>query len=252
MAANATPSSDGMERVAGEPPRVASGDLALRLMESAQQLHRQNDPEETLRAVVGAAVRLIPGAQEGSLSLVAAGRTLLTEAATSALAADVDKLQEQVGEGPCLDAVYEQHTIVVADTAHERRWPRFSASACEAGVGSILALQLFVEGDRLGALNLYARQPHAFDDDSQHVGQMFAAHAAIAYSTARRQVQLERAVHSRELIGQAQGILMERHKVTSDQAFAILVQASQHGNVKLRDIADRLVRTGSLTDSRPL
>jgi GAF domain-containing protein len=230
--------------------RDAAGqsELARRLLELARQLHSQDDPGETLRAVVSAAVQFVPGADDGALSLVAARRTMVTEAASSSFARTIDQLQEQSGEGPCLDAVYEQHTVLVADTAEEERWPRFSARACAGGARSILALQLFVDGDNLGALNLYARQPHAFGEDAQQVGQMFASHAAMAYSTVRRQEQLQRAVTTRELIGQAQGILMERHKITADEEFRMLVLASQHSNVKLRDLAERLVRTGTIDD----
>jgi transcriptional regulator with GAF, ATPase, and Fis domain len=226
----------------------AGGDLAVRLTESARSLHQQRDPDETMRAVVAAAVALIPGAEEGSISVVVGRQRLHSEASTSEFANTLDQLQEATGEGPCLDAVYEQHTVRVDDTSSERRWPRFSAQACEAGAGSMLALQLFVEGDNLGALNLYARQVDAFDEESEHVGQLFASHAAMAYSTARRQSQLLRAVTTREVIGQAQGILMERHRITPDRAFAMLVNASQRANVKLRDIADTLVRTGVVLD----
>jgi GAF domain-containing protein len=190
----------------------------------------------------------VPGADDGSLSLVAARRTMVTEAAFTTFARTMDQLQEQTGEGPCLDAVYEQHTVLVADTAEDERWPQFNALACAGGVRSILALQLFVDGDNLGALNLYARRPQAFSEDAQHLGQMFASHAAMAYSTVRRQEQLRRAVTTREVIGQAQGILMERHRITADEAFGMLVLASQHNNVKLRDLAERLVRTGTIND----
>ncbi|HVM18684.1 MAG TPA: GAF and ANTAR domain-containing protein [Egibacteraceae bacterium] len=248
MRSDATASDDSAGSGGEDLESLERGDLATRLMELSRQLHGQDDPAETLLAVVSSAVRLVPGADDGSLSLVAARRTLVTEAASSTFASTMDKLQEQCGEGPCLDAVYEQHTVLVADTAEEERWPLFSARACAGGARSILALQLFVDGDNLGALNLYARQPHAFSEDAQQVGQLFASHAAMAYSTVRRQEQLKRAVTTRELIGQAQGILMERHKITADEAFGMLVLASQHNNVKLRDLAERLVRTGTVSD----
>lgn len=86
----------------------------------------------------------------------------------------------------------------------------------------------------------------AFDDESEHVGLLFAAHAAIAYAGVRKQSQLQRAIATRELIGQACGILMERYKLSADRAFAVLVRTSQDGNVKLRDVADQLIHTGEL------
>lgn len=228
------------------PGGRGGGDLAERLAESARHLHAQDDPEGTLRAVVAAAVAIIPGAEEASITVVAGRRRLHTEAASSRFAALLDALEEHTGEGPCLDAMYEQHTVRVDDTASESRWPSFSARACEAGAASMLALQLFVDEDSLGALNLYAGRPRAFDEESEHVGQLFASHAAIAYGAARKRSQLLRAVTTRELIGQAQGILIERHKVSADQAFAMLVAASQSLNIKLREVADTLVRTGAL------
>ena len=248
MTSDATASDDSARSSSEDLESLERGDLALRLMKLSRQLHSQDDPGKTLIAVVSSAVRLVPGADDGSLSLVAARCTLVTEAATSPFASTMDNLQEQSGQGPCLDAVYEQHTVLVADTAEEERWPLFSARACAGGARSILALQLFIDGDNLGALNLYARHPHAFSEDAQQVGQMFASHAAIAYSTVRRQEQLRRAVTTRELIGQAQGILMERHKITADEAFGMLVLASQQKNVKLRDLAERLALTGTIND----
>ena len=110
----------------------------------------------------------------------------------------------------------------------------------------MLCFQLYVEGDDLGALNLYSRVADAFDDESEHVGLLFAAHAAIAFEAVRERDGLSRSVLTRQLIGQAQGILMERHKVTQDQAFGLLVAASQRSNTKLRDVADALVATGAL------
>lgn len=230
-------------------PSAAGGsgggdDLAVRLSESAREMQHHDDPDETLRAVVAAAVALIPGADEGSISVISGRQQVQSEAASSELARTVDALQQELGEGPCLDAVYEQESVCVSDTSTDQRWPTFSVRAHEAGAGSLLALQLFVDGDSLGALNLYSREPGAFDDESEHVGALFAAHAPIAFSAARRESQLRRAVSTRELIGQAQGILIERHKISADQAFAMLVAVSQQANVKLRDVADALVHTG--------
>ena len=130
--------------------------------------------------------------------------------------------------------------------ATETRWPLFAERATEAGASGMLSIQLYVEGDDIGALNLYSREAGAFTDESEHIGLMFAAHAATAYMGARDRSGLMATVTTRNLIGQAQGILMERHRVTADQAFAMLSKVSQENNVKLRDLADRLVDTGTL------
>jgi len=162
----------------------------------------------------------------------------------------VDALQHEFGEGPCLDAVYEHKTVRVDDMASESRWPAFASRAAEAGARSMLSFQLWVEGDNLGALNLYSRRPHAFDEDSEHIGLLYAAHAAVAYAAAQRQDQLQAAVDTRDLIGQAKGILMERYGIDDDRAFAFLVRLSMDRNQKLRDIAQHIV-TQTLRRAEP-
>lgn len=209
----------------------------------------QSDPEATLQGVVRAAVALIPGVDEGSISVVMARRSVTSQAASAELPRVVDALQEETGQGPCLDAVYEQHTVRVRDMRTEQRWPLFAARAAAAGAGGMLSLQLYVEGDNLGALNLYSRRAGVFDDESEHVGRLFAAHAAVAYAAARKEADLDRALETSRLIGQAQGILIERHKLTGEQAFALLVAVSQRRNVKLRELAEELVRSGSLDEA---
>lgn len=206
----------------------------------------QSDPEATLRDVVRAAVQLIPGVDEGSISVVIARRTVMSQVPSAELPLVVDALQEETGQGPCLDAVYEQQTVRVSDMHTEQRWPLFAARAAAAGAGGMLSLQLYVEGENLGAMNLYSRRAGVLNDESEHVGRLFAAHAGVAYAAARKEADLDQALQTRELIGQAQGILIERHKMTGQQAFALLVAASQRRNVKVRDLAEELVRSGAL------
>ena len=234
-----------------QSPSTADGEegLADRLSVFARDVEQQDDPHSTLVEVVRAAVELIPGCDEGSISVVLNRKTVTSEAASGALAKAVDELQAEVGQGPCLDAVYEKEMVRVPDMAHETRWPLFADRASRAGAAGMLAFQLYVEGDNLGALNLYSRHAGVFDDESEHVGLVFATHASVAYAAVRKQSDLVRAVSTRQVIGQAQGILMERHKITDDRAFGMLVKASQRSNVKLRDVADRLVRTGDLASA---
>lgn len=218
--------------------------LAVQFSELARSLQQLDDPDGTLVEIVQAAVQLIPGCDEASISAVMDRRRVTSQAPSAELARIVDALQNEVRQGPCLDAVYEHETVRVADMASETRWPEFSRRAAAAGAAGMLSFQLYVEGDNLGALNLYSRHSGAFDDESEHVGLLFASHAAIAYAAVQKQSGLVRSVATRQLIGQAQGILMERHKLTADQSFALLVRASQHNNVKLREIAHQLVESG--------
>ena len=167
------------------------------------------------------------------------------------LAARIDALQSEVGEGPCLDAVFRERLVRVPNMSSETRWPRFAARAAGAGAASMLALQLWVEDDDLGALNLYSTQPDAFDEESEQIGLLFVSHAAVAMACAQKQDEMVAGVAPRDLIGQAKGILMERHKIDAVQAFALLVRSSQHRNRKLRDVAEELALTGHLTQHTP-
>src|SRR3954469_13474280 len=128
---------------------------------------------------------------------------------------------------------------------HERRWPRFGPRAVDLGVVSLLSIQLFTDGHNLGALNLYSREAHAFDDnDAEQVGLLFATHAAVALRGAQQEMELKVAIDRRDVIGMAKGFLIERYKVDPEPAFAMLVRTSQAGHVKLHDVADFLVQSG--------
>jgi transcriptional regulator with GAF, ATPase, and Fis domain len=220
--------------------------LAVRMGELARSLQQEGSLKDTLQGIVTAAVDTVPGAQYAGISDVHGRREINTPALTDELVRASDAAQYETGQGPCLDAIYVRQTVRVADMASEDRWPEFAKRATQLGVGSMLSFQLYVVGDNLGALNLYNREPDAFDDESEHVGLLFASHAAVAMAGAQRNEQLNRAVGTRDLIGQAKGILMERHKLTAEQAFMLLVRASQATHTKLRDIAEQLTTVGQL------
>jgi GAF domain-containing protein len=220
------------------------GDVMSRVARQLQAEH--GDVEGTLRRIAQAAVETVSGVDECGISYVIGRSKVEPRAWTSELPKDVDTLQDRLQEGPCLDAVWENEVVRVDDVAGDQRWPRFAREAPPLGVGSLLCFQLFVEGDNLGALNLYGRQAGSFDDESQEIGLMFAGHAAVALAGAEHEENLRGGMANRDLIGQAKGILMERHKLTSDQAFAVLVRSSSLTNRKLRDVADELTSTGHL------
>ena len=226
--------------------------IAQTLADLARELEEHDDPDTILRAIVAAAVAIIPGTDEGSISVVLGRRRIMSEAPTSDFPRQIDALQEEIQQGPCLDAAYQHQTVRIPDMSAEQRWPLFAARAAELGAGSMLALQLYVEGDDLGALNLFARAPGAFTDESEQVGLLVAAHAAIAYIGARKQTHAARALIHRDLIGQAKGILMERYKITGDRAFLLLTRISQNGNRKLHQVATELVESGTITGAHGL
>ncbi len=137
-----------------EPAAAAAlGDLAHRLGDLARSLEHESDTDATLDAIVHAAVNTVPGAQHASISAIRKRREVETRASTNDLSTAVDKAQYETGQGPCLDTLYEQETVRLPDVPGETRWPEFTLRASELGVGSMLSVQLFVEGDELGALN---------------------------------------------------------------------------------------------------
>jgi GAF domain-containing protein len=224
------------------------GDVMSRTARRLQEQH--GDVEGTLQVITATAVRVVPHADECSISYVIGRSRVEPRASTSDLPRELDALQEQLQQGPCLDAVWEQEVVRVDDVRSERRWPEFARQAAGRGIGSMMCFQLFVQGDQLGALNLYSGTSGALDDESEEIGRMFAAHAAVAAAGAQHEQNLRSAVANRDLIGQAKGILMERYRLTADQAFGVLSRASQEVNRKLADVARELTDTGAVPRAR--
>ncbi len=221
--------------------------LAHDLSELARDLHRTDDPDEVLREVVHAAMDLVPGAQAGSVTALVGGKHVVHKAESGQLPARVDAVMSEVDEGPCLSALRQRRIIRVDDMRREARWPRFAPRAADLGALSMLAFPMFVKEDSLSALNLYAEQAAAFTEESEHVGMLLAAHAAVAYSGAQRAENLLAAIETRDLIGQAVGLLMERYSIPADRSFDTLVRFSRQSNRKLRDVAAELIQNAEAT-----
>jgi transcriptional regulator with GAF, ATPase, and Fis domain len=235
----------------GQPSAMDEGtaagqDLGQQLSVLARALQAEDDVDQILHEIVQTAIHLVPGVEEGSISVVTGRTSVNSQSASGELPEQVDALQSETGQGPCLDAVFEEQTVRVPDMRTEQRWPEFARRAADLGAASMLSFQLYVEGDNLGALNLYARTPGAFDDESEQIGLLVASHAAVAFADARKLEHVRTAIDTRDLIGQAKGILMERHKITAQQAFRILSRASQSSHRKLHDLAEELTQTGFL------
>jgi GAF domain-containing protein len=222
----------------------ALGDVMSRVARQLQEEH--GDVEGTLQAITAAAVRTVPHADQCGISYVIGRSKIEPRAWTSDLPRSVDGLQERLRQGPCMDAVWEQQVVRVDDVKAAARWPEFARQAAGLGVGSMMCFQLFVAGDQLGALNMYSRTRGAFDDESQDVGLMFAGHAAVALAGAEHEQNLRVGMSTRDVIGQAKGILMERHKLTAEQAFGVLSRVSQDLNRKLSDVAHEVSDTGAV------
>jgi hypothetical protein len=233
------------------PRPAADPGLAGQFAAVARALASEPNVEATLQRVVEIARLIVPGCHHAGITVLRRGRPE-TPAATDEVSAEVDKVQYETGEGPCLSAILEQVTFRTGDLAAEDRWPKFSRPAVQrTGVRSVLAYRLFTEADTLGALNLYSREADAFDDDAVAICTILAAHAALALARARDREQisgLEQAVASNRAIGMAIGILMAIRRVGPDEAFDLLRTVSQRTNRKLREIADEVVHTGQLPE----
>ncbi|SFL62776.1 GAF domain-containing protein [Geodermatophilus ruber] len=222
-------------------------DLSQGLSDLARKMQHQTDAAAVMELIVSSVAGTIPGAEHATISLVHGRRRVVSAAATGELARRFDDLQESTQQGPCLDAMYQQVTVRVDDLAADPRWPELARRAtAELGVASMLCFQLFVRDQDLGGLNLLAHRPGAFTDESERIGLLFASHAAVAVADAQDLNHMTTALRSRDVIGQAKGILMERYKITAEVAFALLAKTSQDTNRKLHDVAEYLSQTGTL------
>lgn len=218
--------------------------LAETFADIARALLAERNVEETLHHIVEETLRLIGPAEHCGIDVVK-GNRVEALVPSSEIARRIDAIQVEVDEGPCLSALRNHEAYVTGNLPGESRWPRFATRAHqETGILSIMGFRLWVEEDTVGALDIYSTQPDAFDDSSRAIGSVMAAHAAIAWSTARKQEQLEEALRTRDLIGQAKGMLMREQRIDEDRAFELLQEVSQRTNTKLRDIAQRFVEQG--------
>ncbi|OBA57573.1 response regulator receiver protein [Mycobacterium sp. 1100029.7] len=207
----------------------------------AVQLQAEADAESTLQAIVKSAGSTVPGVRWAGVCTISKN-TVESRAPSGMLVEELDSLQSELNDGPCLDALREQRTVRIDDMATETRWPQFAEAARDRGVHTLLSFQLFVVGTNLGALNLYGDRAGAFTDESVAIGEVLAQHASVALMAAESEQQFESALESRDLIGQAKGLLMHRNNIAALHAFRMLVEASQETNMKLIDVARWLIQ----------
>jgi GAF domain-containing protein len=234
--------------------RDSFSEFARSFSEIAQILFSAGSVTETLASVVDLAVATIEGCDFAGIFLTE-GDVITTPVHTDRIVVDIDALQQQTGEGPCLYAIAHRLIFYADDLDRDLRWLHFAPSAAAAGIRSVLALPL-VANSQPAALNLYARYPAAFGVIDRSKAALLASLAGLALSVAhshedeeRRAANLQTALSSRETIGAAMGILMERERITADQSFDVLRRASQHLNLKLREVAQNLIDTGEDPDT---
>lgn len=215
------------------------------LAEAARQVAANPDVQDALQSVVDLAMASC-GCAGASVTLVRATGGAETTATSSELIEQADNLQYTFDEGPCLRAAEQGGAYLIVDTATDPRWPVWGPAVATMGLRSVLSIHLFTDTRVLGALNLYYEGIEEFADDEVEAAKVVAAHASVALARLRSERDLWQAIDSRHLIGQAQGILMERFRLTPEKAFAVLRRHSQQHNIKLYEIAATLVRSGRL------
>ncbi|MFJ9313949.1 GAF and ANTAR domain-containing protein [Pimelobacter simplex] len=214
--------------------------IASALTEAAQAINSHRSLDDTLDAIVRAAQQTVPGFEHVGISITHSNGTIETRAGTGQLVWEVDELQYKLAEGPCYDAIRHGGVTVMDDVDQEDRWPRYVDEVRRLGLHAQMGLQLYTDDGTLGGLNFYSWKP-GVDPDAVQLAELFAAHAAIALGRARHEHQLNESVASRQAIGTAVGIIMERYRIPEDRAFQFLVRASSTSNIKLRAIAQEIV-----------
>lgn len=214
----------------------------------AMELHDSPDAESTVEKITEYA-QLATSCDDAGIMLVHARQQIETAAATSERVGESHNLQIIHDEGPCLDAIEGDAVYVSSDISVDPRWPKWGPSVADLGLRSVLSVRLETKARRYGSLNLYAEEVGAFDDDDMAVAGIFVRHASIAIANAHNEQGLQIAIDARKLIGQAQGILMERFDLDADRAFEFLRRQSQTHNVKLRFVAEWVVDHRSEPDA---
>ncbi|MET9444664.1 GAF and ANTAR domain-containing protein [Streptomyces sp. NPDC006610] len=223
-------------------------ELADALTVAAQQLHETVTPHNTLRTAVRLAVHLLPGAEHAGISVVERGDHRRTVAWTDDVVRTAEEAAPDERDRPPYWAqLWNSPVVRLGDGEAEDG----GSAPAAVGLRSALALRLRADRRSLTVLTAYARKPHAFDDAAVRVGRLFTAHVSIALDSATVREQLTEAMRTRDLIGQATGILMERLDIDAAEAFESLVRASQRENVKLRELARRIVGRHRTKDAAP-
>jgi GAF domain-containing protein len=215
--------------------------LAGRMAEMARALAGPSGVDEVLAGVADAALELIPAADVAATLLIGKGRTFETLPTDSEFADKLHQLQMTFDEGPCVQAALDDVIVRTDDFRDETRWPRYAPACVELGILSGLSFKLYTADRTAGALNLFSFRPHAWSVEAETIGVVLAGHAAAAILASRQSEQLQSALSTRDRIGQAKGIIMERYNVDDVAAFEMMRRLSQEGNVRLLDIAQQVI-----------
>jgi GAF domain-containing protein len=222
-----------------------SDDLDTSLAEMALSIHEEETVEETVDRVLDFARSAVDCSHAGVV-FVHAKRHIESVASTDPLVDALHAREMELREGPDVSIAEDRTRVLVHDTAQDCRWPAWAAAAMDAGLRSMIGVRLYTSQRTLGSLNLYDSRPDHFAAEDLQVAHVLARHAALAMSRVQESAHLWRAIDARKLIGQAQGILMERYDLNEERAFEVLRRYSQNSNMKLRDVAQMVVDTRRL------
>ncbi len=231
------------------PARHDPLDVAAAMSVVARELGASTDLQSTLATLVQGAVTALPDVDHAGISVVHRRGRIETVAASDRLVRELDELQYSLGEGPCVDAARDDDVVRVQHARHEERWPRFMPRAVQRGLRSQLGLRLYTESRTIGVLNLYSTTSDSITDEVEQMAELFSAYATTSLGRAQSAESLDNVIASRQVIGQATGIVMERYGLDEGRAFEYLLRVSSLANQKLRDIAREMV--DALNDEHP-
>jgi transcriptional regulator with GAF, ATPase, and Fis domain len=210
----------------------------------AHLVYAKADYAEVHQAIVDAAPQLVPACHHASLMVLRKGQ-FETLASSDGIAGQVDRLEREVGEGPCVDAITDEGFQLDSDIRHQTQWPRLAERIlAETPVRGMLGHRIVVDGTKVGALNLFSDDPGAMTDESAVQGTILASFASVALAALthdERADTLQQGLHSNREIGKAIGLLMTAHRISSEEAFELLRKASTDMNIKLAQIAREVV-----------
>jgi GAF domain-containing protein len=219
--------------------------MASVFAELSEELFSNPEGPLTFQRVVDRALEVVPGCDHCGLHLRKRRGKAESVTSTDEIAAEADRLQDELQDGPCVDAAFQQENFVIRDVRTDERWPTWAARVADLGIRSSMSIRLTANDVTIGALNFYGDRPEAFDGDHD-IAMIFASHAAAAMANARLVGGLRNALDSRHTIGVAQGVLAVRYGISYERAFQVLHRYSNDHNIKLRDVAERVLETREL------
>lgn len=223
-----------------------NNEIHLAIANLVREMHeslKDNDIDSVLESITAGAVEHVGGTQFAGVMLIdRRKRSTVSIAVTDPVVETLDAIQTKAWEGPCLEAAWEHDTVRLNNFADEPRWPTFVAEALtRTSVKSSLSYELYSSNSTLGALNLFSEKDNAFSAEAEEIGMIYATHAAVALQRAREKENFSSALASRDIIGQAKGMIMERFTIGNVEAFELLRKLSQDSNTPVVELARQLI-----------